>query len=383
MSRVVFVVALATLAAAIAGWHFVELDGREEYLPGDCPYYAATAESLLRDGDFDLGNQLAPGRTREERADALREHDSYFALGPDGRVVPKHSVLLSILSLPFRAALGRPGFLVFNVVQVCLLVYSLSLLAGDTRTARLLALVAYMWSPLSYYTYNFSPDVLGALLATRVYLAALRGRWVWCGLLAGLAVWAKVYLAAVVLPAGLLVAAGGWRAVLSALIAGAAGLAPFLILNEHLYGGPFATGYDRTSDVQPDGTVRTVTHYARFNQPVLTGLNNILFDAELGAVPTAPLWALWPVGVWFLWRSGQGRLALALTGGVVINLLIFARYDEWAASIHGNRFLFPAFVLGFAAQGPLWEAGCARLWRGLFGGPRHAHDQSANAPAPM
>jgi hypothetical protein len=382
MSRVVFVVILLTITVVSAGWQFVEEGGREEYLPGDCPYYAATAESLLNDGDFDLSNQLAPGRTGEERAAALREHDSNFALSPDGRVVPKHSVLLTILSLPFRAAFGRPGFLVFNGVQVCLLVYSLSLLAGDTRMARLLALVAYAWSPLGFYIYNFSPDILGALLATWVYLAAMRGQWVRCGLLAGLAVWAKVYLAAIVLPAGLLVAAGGWRAVLQALAAGAVGLAPFLILNVHLYGGPLATGYDRTADVQPDGTVRTVTHYTRFNQPILSGLNNILFDWNLGAVPTAPLWALWPVGVWFLWRSGRWRLAAALTGGVAINLLIFARYDEWDASIHGNRFLFPALVLGFAAQGPLWEAVRARLLRGWNGGSRQARDQSTNAKAP-
>src|SRR5262245_10309087 len=230
MPRVLFVVILVALTATSAGWQFTHSDNPYGYLPGDCVYYAAAADSLLRDFDFDLTNQIAPDLSRETVRDKLCEHVGCFAISPDGRVVPKHSVLMPILALPFRAVFGWPGFLLFNVVQVCLLVYSLSLLAGDTPMARVVALVGYVWSPLIYYVYNFSPDILGALLVTWVYLAALRRRWVLCGLLAGLAVWAKVYLAAVVLPAGILVAAGGWRAVARAVAGGVAGVAPFIAL---------------------------------------------------------------------------------------------------------------------------------------------------------
>ncbi len=380
MSRVLFLVCLVALTVGVAGYQFAHAPDRYEYMPGDCRYYAATTESLLFDGDFDLSNQITPDPSAEESVSGMRRHDGFFALSPAGQMVPKHSVLMSILALPFRAAFGWPGFLVFNVVQVCLLVYALSLLAGDTRTARVLALVAYLSSPLIYYAYNFSPDILGALLVAWVYLTALRGKWVRCGLLAGLAVWAKVYLAAVVLPAGLLVAAGGWPAVFRALAAGVVGLTPFLVLNAVLYGGPLVTGYDRTAIVQPDGTLHTVDHYNRFNQPIISGLDNILFDADLGVVPTAPLWALWPLGVWCLWRGGQWRPAAALAGGVMVNLLIFARYDEWHASIHGNRFLFPALVLGFAVQGQLWQAIRARLAAVIRGEPLGHHSANANAP---
>ena len=44
-----------------------------DFLAGDCPYYAATAESLLRDGDFDLTNQLGPDR------ESLKAHHGFFA----------------------------------------------------------------------------------------------------------------------------------------------------------------------------------------------------------------------------------------------------------------------------------------------------------------
>src|SRR5947209_19551839 len=63
-----------------------------DFLTGDCPYYAAAAESLLRDGDLDLRNQLEGD---------LRQHHGFFAASPQGRVVPKHSVLMPLLSLPF------------------------------------------------------------------------------------------------------------------------------------------------------------------------------------------------------------------------------------------------------------------------------------------
>jgi hypothetical protein len=62
------------------------------------------------------------------------------------------------------------------------------------------------------------------------------------------------------------------------------------------------------------------------------------------------------------WRAGRRLWTVALVGGVTANLLVFAPYDMWEASMNGNRFLFPAFALGLAVQGPLWEAVAAR-WR--------------------
>jgi len=358
MSRVAFVVAILLVTALGVAWGMTRAN--HDYLPGDCPYYAFTADSLLLDGDLDLTNQLAPGATGSEIPDALRPHSAFFAAGPGGKIVPKHSVLMPALALPFRAAFGRVGFLVFNVVQLVLLVYAVSVLAGNTPTARIVALVGFASSPLVFHAYNFSPDILGALLVVMAYIAAGRGRWVWCGVCAGLAVWAKVYLAVVVLPAGLMVLAGGWRGVVTCVLGGLAALTPMLVLNAVLYGGPFITGYDLQAAVQPDGSITTRDHYSLFNQPMLPGLSRLLFNARLGAVPTAPLWTLWLVGVWFLWRAGERARAAAFAAGIMANLLVFAPYEVWDATEHGNRFLFPAFALGFAAQGPFWESIRAR-----------------------
>lgn len=67
------------LAVAAAGY-----DGRP-YLRGDCPYYFLTGDSLLADGDLDLGNQL-PGEPSR--------YSGEVALDRRGRLVPKHPIAL-------------------------------------------------------------------------------------------------------------------------------------------------------------------------------------------------------------------------------------------------------------------------------------------------
>jgi hypothetical protein len=353
--------AFTVVAVVVAVLGVLRSKRPHEFLKGDCPYYAVAAASLLNDGDFDLNNQIAPGLTGADLGERLREHSGFFALSPDGRVVPKHSVLMPLTAIPFLAVFGPTGLLVFNVVQLGVLVYGISLLAGDSPASRMLALAAYVSSPFLPYTYNFSPDVFGAALVVWTYVAAHRGWWVPCGLLAGAAVWAKVYLVVILLPAGLLVLNGGLGSVLKTVAAALVVVVPMLILNAALYGGPFVTGYDREARVQPDGTLTTADHYGLFNQPLITGLGRLLFDRELGAVWTAPLWGLWPVGAWLVWKQGRPRFAAALALGIVVNLLLFALYDKWNESVGGNRFLFPAFALGFSLQGPFWDVVAERL----------------------
>ena len=161
------------------------------FLLGDCLYYAAAAESLARDGDWDLRNQLGG---------PIEIHEGFFAVSVDNRAVPKHSTLLPILALPFFVVFGVKGFLVFNCVQLFLLILGIAQLAGNSPPARLLALVAYLSTPFLPYTYNFSPDVLACALLTWSYVLAWRDRAVPAGFLVGLAVWAKVYFASGVAP---------------------------------------------------------------------------------------------------------------------------------------------------------------------------------------
>ncbi len=328
---------------------------KRPYLIGDCPYYAATAESLVQDGDWDIRNQLA--------GDLKEDHEGFFALSKDNRIVPKHSVLMPIVSIPFYLVFGKIGFLIFNLVQMFALLYGVMILAGGGLGARMLALAGYLSTPFLAYTFNYSPDIFGTALLVWSYIFGMRHRPIICGLLAGLAIWAKVYMALLLLPLALIVIPQGWKATLLCGLTACVAVAPMFAINTHLFGSPWITGYDREAHILPDGFV-VRDHYSRFNQPILPGLANLLLDDRIGLLRTAPLWLLWPIGVIVAWRisAKHARLGLvALTLALLLNLVFFARYDEWDTSAFGNRFLFPALALGLALQGPLWEK-CVSRW---------------------
>ena len=115
--------AAALFLAVVAGLYFDEVrpqiedrvyrgsDGRPfhlpTYLPGDCPFYRATALSLLREKDLDLHDDMAWNVVRPQ---------GQVALGARGEWYPKHPILLPLAALPFYASLGDQGLLAFNVL---------------------------------------------------------------------------------------------------------------------------------------------------------------------------------------------------------------------------------------------------------------------------
>ena len=344
-----FALAIAVIAI---GYAALSLARGRPFLIGDCPYYAATTHTLLHDGDWDLRNQL-PGD--------VPDHHGFFALSIDGRIVPKHSVLMPIVSIPFYFIFGTLGFLIVNLITTFALVWGIMRLAGGDLAARWLALVAYLSTPFLAYTVNYSPDVFATSLFIWSCVFAVRNRPLACGVCAGLAVWAKITMVLLLLPLALIIVPPGWRATLKCGLAAAVAVSPMLIIQTHLFGSPFVTGYDRDARLTEAGFIIT-EHYSRFNVPLLTGLGNLLFDPTIGMLKTAPLWFLWPVGVVMAIRSRSASEAfasrlhvVALLLSLLANLVFFACYDEWNASMFGNRFLFPALALGFVLQNPLWR----------------------------
>jgi hypothetical protein len=358
--------AFLAVALAAQGWAIVA-DLRRDvelgravpgYLCGDSGVYAAAADSLLRDRDLDLLNQCFPGRS--SLPDALPElegeYGGEFGLTADGRLTIKQSPVLSAAALPFYAAFGRAGFLVFNLVALNLLLFGLAVLGGGTPAARVAVLVGFLSTPLLWYSANFSPDVFLCALVVGSLLAARANRPTVAGVLAGLAVSTKVYVAAMVLPVPVLVwmSAGDRRraALVKFAVGGLLGLAPGLAFNTWLFGAPWVTGYERQLLVR-DGAVGLADHSSRFTIPFAEGLRNLLLNPTVGLWPTAPLWFLWPVAVAVLLIAPvAGRAwAVAAAAVVLLNLAVFAPYDGWNGSAFGNRYLFPALVLGFALIG--------------------------------
>ena len=136
------------------------------YLRGDCPYYYYTALALLKDRRFDLSRRLPGG---------WYQHVNQIALSKNGRPVAKHPVVMPILSLPFVALFGKPGTLLFNVVQCTVLLAVLYLLAvrvAHPFAASAAVVLTYVVSFLPHYIWNYSPD----LCATSCWRPE---RWLW------------------------------------------------------------------------------------------------------------------------------------------------------------------------------------------------------------
>src|SRR5215470_10825414 len=78
------------------------------FFKGDCYYYRAVVVSLLQDGDLLLANNL------------WKPLSGQLAIGRQG-LVPKHQILMSLVSIPFYLLLKDKGLLLFNIVDCMIL----------------------------------------------------------------------------------------------------------------------------------------------------------------------------------------------------------------------------------------------------------------------
>ena len=307
------------------------------YLIGDGPYYAATAVSMLHDGDLDLRNQLAGG---------LVVHGRQIALGSAGAWYPKHPILMPIATLPFLALFGMPGLLIFNLAilaAVAAALFRLARLYAPPAAAAAAVLVLIFGTFLRAYAYNLSPDLFALLLVTLGLLFLLRGASGKAGCLLGAALLAKLLLV-VLLPAAcvqVVIRSGPRRA--ARFAAGCAlPIAALLLYDAALFGSPFVTSYDRNADIV-DGRVVTTSHRSLFDNDVAQGLRGEILDARRGLLPTAPVLLLAIPGFLLLLRRRPGD-ALFLLGVSGFLIVLLAAYRDWNQSHYGNRFLMPVIA---------------------------------------
>jgi len=343
-----------------------EADRPRDFLIGDCLFYEVTGQSLWEDGDLLVLNQLV---TESRSLDRLTS-SAQLALSAEGKAVPKHPIIMPILSLPAYAAWGIQGLLGFNVLALLSALLGVAWLGGGRTGGACAALLLLVTTPLLNYSYNYSPDVLALALLVWACVAASGRQLLIGGLLAGLSIWAKTPMVPLVGLIGL----GVWIvrghkdlvrfATGTALVLLALGL-----LNWRLFGAPWITGYDRAF-VVIDEKVWLLSHSSLFTIPLLEGLGNQLFDSERGLLFTAPLWFAWPLGLAAAYRLRNGRERVwpfVLAAIVVVNVGLFAKYADWAASHVGNRFLFPSLAMAFALLGALFDLCLDRVfarWRG-------------------
>jgi hypothetical protein len=345
-----------TLQEVVPQYHVERLHKRggkwqdhPSFLVGDCPYYRATLLSLLNDHDLDLKNNIE----RRQYAPS-----SNVAQGLRGEWYPKHTILMPIAATPFYVVWRDRGLLVFNLLQlnlVLMLIWYGARRYTSTALATALTLYYAFGTCLRGSAYNFAPDLFSTLLVLGGVVALLFRRATLAGLLLGFAVWAK-WTNVVFLPlAGVyLLSLRQLRPVLRFSACAALPLAGLFALNQHMFGSPFITPYDRVLIREKGKLVLEASHRTFFNEPFWSGLWTQLTDPNLGLFVGCPAMLLAPLGAALLMRRAPLEAAL-ITLATLTQLAVFAKYEQWWASSYGPRFLLTSVALSALLVAPLLQ----------------------------
>ena len=330
----------------------------EKFAPADDGWLVLATESLVRDFDLDLKNQLRS---------SLPQAVGQTALGRAGQWYPIHEYLIALIAAPFFWTLGYLGCLTVNILLalgIVLDAYFLCALYCAQRTALAAALLVALGSliaPLSYA--SFSVDLCSAFFLCSAFVLTLHRRLWTAGLVFGLAVFARTVNAAV-LPAFLALllldgAAGGprgmgpWRRVFYFCAAGLPLFALWILANYLMFGGPFTLGYQRMIISGPQGQIALGSHSRLFSFSALPLILENLFDQRSGLVigfPAVIAAVLFGLPLWFK-RDFAGAFGFVLLSAILV--LIYSFYSSPFPGIGGNRYLISIVGLSAAPLGLL------------------------------
>ena len=282
---------------------------------------------------------------------------SNVALGANGEHLPKHPVLLPLLSTPLFWAFGLHGTLVFNVLMfglIALGAFALARRYASAPAAAFAALALPLATGVRDHAYDYHVDVLMlALFVCGMALMHAR-RGFWAGLLIGATVvlrpTALLWLPSLVL---ILAALRDWRTLRFALLGGAIPLALFAASNAWLYGMPWWSGYNRVI-VVVNGEPQIADVSGAFSVPFEEGLET-LWSGPYGVRHRLTLMAGAIPGLVFLLRRRPAYVIAALLG-VAASIVLFAQY-RW----YGDRFLWPSCALLVPALAVTFDALARRL----------------------
>ncbi len=344
--------ALTAVVYAAVGLHYTS----RLQASGDEPHYLLMAQSLWREGDLDLQDNIARGDWREYSPGPLVPH--YGAPRRDGRPFPGHSPGLAVLLAPLYALGGRAACVVVLALVAAAtttLVRAWAMRLGAHEATALLAWAVAAGPPLLFYGFHvYGEAPSGLALLGALWLLAGPPRPATAVAAALLAVTLpflhhKMIPAAAVIGLTAVLRLRG-RALTAFLTAALAGIAVFLGYYQHVYGRP-------TPLALYEGLPRHVVA-----EPLRT-LAGLLLDRSFGLLPHAPAYILGLAGL-ASWRRLAWRRAwpLAMAAVAVLAPVLFWRM-WWGGQCPPGRFLLPALpilALAAAARGQDGEPG---LWR--------------------
>ena len=340
--RAVFVVTL-TLLLAIGGY-----SKYHQGLGGDEPHYLVIAHSLLADGDLQIENNHEARDYEPFWSGLLPPH--FLQRGIDRIIYSIHAPGLPVLLLPFYAAAGHWGAMVFVVLLSGLAATSVFRLAErltNRRVAWVTWLAVVLTIPFAPQSWLIFPEMPAALVMAWVAawlfgpLPARRAAWIWRGVAVGLLPWLHMKYAFLLVGATVCLLIRLWprfadaaRFLAPMTVSGLLWFGSFYLM----YGTPNPTvvyGYGAGAGLELSNVPR--------------GLLGLLFDQEFGLLLYSPVYALAVVGGLMMVRRSDTRwptVGLVATAvGFVLTIVPY--YMWWGGMSVPARFLLP--VLPIAA----------------------------------
>jgi hypothetical protein len=339
----------------------------------DAPAYVRIARGLAS-GTLELP---PPDRIDHDRQQRLADpFGTPYALGRDGRLLPKHSVAFAALLVPGVAVGGYEGAVVVAILLgACLagFVTARCAAAFGVLPAVAAASALFVLTPGGRWIVtgvNIDTVLAGAMVCAFAFGSA--GQPVALGLLIGLSPLFRPTAVVLLLPAVLALPRAARAPALVRVAAGLlVGAAATALVNTWLWGAPWRTGYDRAL-VFLGETSRLAPHSSEFGSDPVRGLVALLFDPAAGFLVLAPVTALAFAG--YSLQAARRTEWVAATVSAALSLLLLAPYSFVQAVPAGNyRFGFPLLVSAVPPLSALLAAGARLL------GPRPSAAETAGA----
>ena len=361
---------------------------------GDEPHYLVLLNSIILDGDLDLGNNYAAVHHGEPQAgiefsgSALAHHTVWFENGKrkewlqtynidpalwdeDGRSHPvprlrddtsppsaihpeysTHPPGIALLLAPFLFPLGGSAYLEPLAIFCSALAIVAAMLmfrglickySQNTTIVDCAAVVAFLGTPAWHYGRTFFNEPFLLLFSISSYNFALRRNNPFvAGCFVALGVLMKPPFLLLAIPLSLMYV-GGRKFISAALLA-----LPILFslgiifsLNNLMFGSPWNASQEW------------------LHGSFLAGMTGILFSFQYGYLMTAPAVVI-AVLAWPQFFRTYPRDAAVLASGIILYFIVFASYQNWSgATCYGARYMVPILPLVFLSFGSLSKT---RMW---------------------
>jgi hypothetical protein len=325
---------------------------------GDEPHYLLMAQSLWRERDLDLRDNLERRDYRQYFPGTLAPH--WGAPRSDGRPFPAHSPGLPLLLAPFYAAGGRPACVALFALLAGAMALEIRALCrrvtGSAPAANLAAIASVGPPALPYvfHLYTELPSALGLAFALRVLTGAPGP---WSAAAAAVSACALPWLHLKMVPAAaalgiVAVARLRGKPLVAFFAVAACGAGAYLAYYQRLFGMPSPLAL-YGGGVPPDSV----------GSPMRAGVG-LLLDRSFGLLPYAPVFLVALAGIPSLLRSWRSSWPFVLTGTAVLAPTLAWRM-WWGGQCPPARFLVPLVPVLAVALALRLAAGASGLvrWR--------------------